>query len=325
MKYEYIKLRLPYTDIYKIINNRQYKNVIIHIDLLSISKGFYNKATAQLEIERFLTAKQDKIKNYKPTIFIDELKNFLNGLFNSFKFYNPKFILFFDDGVCKQNSDLLKSYKGGRSSSYSFIEDDGMRDLLRTFKTYYFKEISKRFKKSNLSYVIYPEEYESDAVPHYIISKNILNSADPKTLNIILSTDKDLLQTCNFNNVIQCISSFTKGKVEMNVYDDANAISYIYKNFKRGKLTSKYIPLILALAGDKADEIDGLEGVGPAKAIKLIIEHSIDFDFNDKTVLPSNMEQYRDTILLNFKLTSFESQIERIPRLILDWINQEFE
>lgn len=324
MKFEYIKLRLPYIDIYNIINNNKYKNVIFYIDLFCISRGFYNKDTAQIEINQYLQAKTDGNDDYKPSLYLNELRFFLKTLYDKFIWYNPKFVLFFDDGICKQNIDIDNNYKFGRRSSYSFIDDNDLRNLLKTIKKYYFEEINNKFNIADTSYVIYPKEYESDIIPFYVISKNHLNSQSKSTLNIILSSDKDLLQTCKYKNVIQCTSTYANKQIHINIYENDDAIGYIYKKFKRGKLTAEYLPLILSIAGDKADQIKGIGGIGNAKAISLIVENNMNYYIDENTKLPDKLEKYKDLIINNFKLIDFESQIKRISSLMLDEIDRTF-
>jgi hypothetical protein len=325
MKYQYIKLRLPYIDIYNIINDNQYKNIIFYIDLLSVSRGFYNKATAQTEINQYVQSKHEGNKDYKPSLYLTELRFFLNTLYNKFANYDPRFILFFDDGICKQNTDIDNDYKFGRRGSYSFIDDNDLRNLLKSIKKYYFEEINDTFHLQNLSYVVYTKEYESDVVPYYVISKNYLNSQHSSILNIVLSADKDLLQTCKYKNVIQCTSTYANKQIQINIYEDNDAIGYIYKNFKRGRLTSQHIPLILAIAGDKADQIEGVKGVGPAKAVSLITENNMSPSIDKNTKLPAKLENHRDLLINNFKLIDFQSQLTRMSNIALDRIDQLFK
>ena len=104
----------------------------------------------------------------------------------------------------------------------------------------------------------------------------------------------------------------------MNLYDDKNAISYLYDKFQPGILTAKYIPMILALSGDKSDDILGLPGIGYAKAIKLIEKNNIPWTMNglrnNIKTMPQIIQDNIDRVILNLKLIDFGEQIKRLPR-----------
>ncbi len=291
--------------------------MIFYIDLLSIARGLYNKNTLLFEVDTYINSRK------MPDFLINELKDFLNTLYKNFKKYCPRFIIFFDKGECKQNCGLLKSYKKGRSHNDIILQDDE-RDLLKQIRQYYLSEIEKQFNKPNLSNVFNLNEYETDFIPYYIINNNLINSQNNKNLNVILSLDKDLLQCCQFDNTIQYITLFAQGELTFNIYHNDTAISYFYKQFKRGLLGAKYIPMLLALSGDKSDNVDGLKNVGYAKAYKLIIQHKLDHEISIVSPLPKELEQYRKQIYTNYQIISFESQISRIPQLVLSRIKEAF-
>ena len=100
----------------------------------------------------------------------------------------------------------------------------------------------------------------------------------------------------------------------MNIYSDYDAISYIYDKFKPGILTAKYIPLILSIAGDSADNIVGIKGLGPAKTIKLIQNHNLPptpWEIKQYDNIPDIISNNIDLIERNYRVISFEEQIKR--------------
>ena len=108
-------------------------------------------------------------------------------------------------------------------------------------------------------------------------------------------------------------------------YNNKNAISYIYPNFQEGILTAKYIPMILAICGDKSDEILGVSGVGASKAVKLIEKNNIPWNIDilkrDIKDMPKVIQDNINIIIRNYKLISFEEQIKRLPKDFLSlWI-----
>lgn len=319
MKY-YIKYALKYSLILEIAQRLEKKRVNFFIDLQSIAKGFYNKDVILVEIGRYAT--DGRVSD----ILLHELRDFLNGIFMQFKQYDPFFILAYDDGYCQQQKVIDAAYKSGRSTINMIMDSDNDIELFRQIKHYYYQKIKQVFTKKDISKVYYLKEYESDLIPHYCIINGLFDSDQPDVLNIILSVDKDLLQTCKFNNTIQCVTSFkpnqniSKGGYQINfdVYDNENAISYINKKFKRGILTAEYIPMILSISGDKADAIPGIRGIGPTKASELIINHSIPPTIDQLKLevnkMPEIIKNHIDLITKNYKLISFEEQIKRVPK-----------
>lgn len=310
----YLKYRIPYNLINEVI--RSYKNLVIFIDLNSIARGFYNRDVILSELNNYIESKQ------LPTLLILELKEFLNNLYQGYKKYNPKFCIFYDLGFNEQNKSVSNSYKANRTNeTKTYIITDEERELYYQIKNYYFEEINKQFNIKGLSKVIFLNEYESDFIPYYWIKKYEFNQ-QPDTLNLILSVDKDLLQCCQFKNTFQAVSVYIKSesRIESVLYNDNNALKYIAKSFTPDNIiTSKYVPLVLAMAGDKSDGIDGIKkGLGVVGVIKMIKLYNLPHEFNSTLTLPPDISPYRLKLQTNLSLTSFERQIERIPSLVLD-------
>ena len=310
----YVKSAIPYGLIDQILWNTKRSKLIFHIDLQSISRGLYNKNNVFYEINHYMQNNEPSDK------YINEYREFLNNLFLRFKFYNPFFVTFYDDGHNSQNVSISNSYKGGRSKLSNIIEEDEELMLYRRIKKRYFEEIEKKCTIENIGKVYYLREYESDLIPFYIITNNYFQSGENSTLNVILSNDKDLLQCCQFNNTVQITNTFIPdergySRLRMECWDNNNAVTYIYRKFRKGSITSKDIPLILALSGDKADQIDGIKGIGPKKAINLIENFEIPSDptelENKLEDMPKVIKDNIDMVVKNIKMISFKEQIKR--------------
>jgi hypothetical protein len=317
----YLKYIVPERLLYEKLNQeQQYKKVIFYLDILGISRGFYNKKTVDWELGRYMQTQQ------MPTTYPEELKAFLNNLYTKFKRYSPKFVMFYDGGECLQNTTISKFYKAERASQKYFYLEEAEKEAYSAIKNYYLNEVDKQFNKQDLSCVMWSQEYEMDLIPHYVISNNYIDSQNPDTLNVMLAVDKDLLQTCKFENVVQAVSTYRKATgVELKLYDRNSAVGYIHSGFKRGGLNADYVPLILALASDKIDGIQGIPRVGPATAVKLIQTHNLPPIITTSTKLPQVLEQYRDLIINNLKLTDFDQQIYRIPNTEINQLNKRLE
>ena len=315
MKNHYIRYPLDYNKIFKILSVLQKKRINFFIDIQSITTGFYNKNNVFMELSYYVD--NQKVSN----TLIVELKKFLNHLYKSFKKYDPFFVLFYDDGYCQQNKAIYSQYKAGRVNIKKVLMHDEQVELYRQIKQYYYKIIEEQFTKKDLSKVFYLKEYEADLIPHYCLMNDLFDSRDNDIINIILSTDKDLLQTCKFKNVIQCTVTYYPKKppekrMPCRIFDDVNALSYINEKIKPGTLTSEYVSMLLSITGDTSDHIPGIVGIGPVKARDQILNWNIPPTIeelrsnlkNSSTIVQENF----DLISRNFKLINFEKQIERI-------------
>ena len=310
----YLKFQIPYNIIREYLTIGKYSRVIFHVDLPSISRGFYNKQVVEMELTNYITTRK------MPVLFFTEAKQFLGKIFDQFRSYNPLFSIFYDDGQCAQNKGIYNGYKDRSSSYQHMILEDAQIELFHEIKKYYYSEFPSRFNIQHVSKTTFLEKYEADFIPWVMLNYNIWNCADYNTLNVILSTDKDLLQCCQYKNVIQIMTLYSKreSKIDFNVYNDETAIGQLYEKFQRGILTSKYIPLLLSLGGDKADKIPGIPGIGDAKGYKLIIDHKLPHQIYENTPLPPDLEPHRKLIVRNFKLISFEEQLKRIPYNVVE-------
>lgn len=311
MQNSYIKYILATKDINELLNKKKYKKINFFIDFNSVTKGFYNKTIIFEEINHFI-----ENKTY-PKKLLYELKDYLNDIYSKYKNYYINFIIFYDIGANTQNRSISSSYKADRSSLRDFL-DDGQKELHREIKKYYFEKIPEKFNKKGFSKIIYMPEYETDFIPYFTLRNELIDSREKDTLNIILSVDKDLLQCCKYENTYQSVNIYKRSEKRMEIllYNDNNAITYIYKNYRLGDLDSNYVPLLLAMAGDKSDGIEGIKNVGIKKAINLIRTYEIPPDVNSSTKFPKELEQHKKTIINNFKLIDFESQISRIPETV---------
>lgn len=314
MKNFYLKYSFEYNQVFDILNKFHIKKINFFIDLQSICTGFYNKDVVLMEIGRYAT--DGRISD----ILLKEYRSYLISLYNRFKGYDPYFVTFFDDGVCSQNRSLQIEYKNKNSIDNLQLEIENLQ-LFRTIKKYYFQKIHEQYNQNqNISKAFYLKEFEADCVPHFCISKGYFDSLDENVGNFILSKDKDLLQTCQFNKTFQIVSGFKPSLKKDNkysrVFDNNNCIEYIYPKFKRGILTAKHIPLILSISGDKSDVVTGIKGIGPAKAVDLIQNYNLPIEIdllknykNKPEIIKNNI----DLIISNLRITDFNEQIKRIP------------
>lgn len=318
----YLKYQIQYRVIFNILEKLKKKRINFFIDLLNISRGLYNRKTVLHEITYYLD-------NQRPSdTFINELRQFCNNLYFKFKSYDPFFVIFYDDGICEQNKTIIKSYKFERSkNTYDYLQTDQEREIHNIIVKYYYDTIFNHFndeKRKDVCRVFYLKQYESDFIPHYCILNDLFDSSQKDILNVILSVDKDFLQTTRFTNTILCANKFlpSTNKIHFGSYDRSTAIQYLYPKAKIGALNAEYVPLFLSITGDSADRLPGIKGYGPAKTYRLLTENQIDWNFTniDKATLPEFFINHYDLIRNNFLVISFDEQIKRIPDRLLNHV-----
>lgn len=69
--------------------------------------------------------------------------------------------------------------------------------------------------------------------------------------------------------------------------------------------------------GDASDDVMGLPGIGPAKAVRLIEDNDIPWKLseikNKINSMPSIIKDNIDVLSRNMKVIDFEEQIKRLP------------
>jgi len=242
---------------YKTINTDT--NIIIYIDTRSIIPHLYGEDMAKLVLknkEKRLIAKGilELIYHYKKYFKKYEFKN------------NARFILFSETGESLYHKKIFKNYKANRKITKLNLY--GSNELKESIQKQMYQEIVETYQYLNTTYsediICYNLDYlEADFIPLYIMYKYKLYN-DNNFFNIILSKDKDLLQCLINDNIIQ----ITKPKKEYRFNNCYNAIQTFDKdnisNYKENKaiIYGYIIAIILAVLGDRADNVEGIQGIG---------------------------------------------------------------
>lgn len=179
-------------------------------------------------------------------------------------------VVCWEGGKSQFRKRLLPQYKENRKPNNIPLKEPGFR-LIREFLT--LSHISQGVQ----------EGYEADdliaaVVHHYKQTHKV----------VILSADKDLLQLLH-PNVTQVRFGPSGTKPDMWTEWD------VLKEFG---CMPKRLPLLMALMGDKSDNIPGIEGIGPKKGLKILKDGGWDLENNAHKALEVN----RETVLLSHRL-----------------------
>lgn len=131
---------------------------------------------------------------------------------------------------------------------------------------------------------MYPNVLEADDIIAWLCKQKF-----PDDDNIVISTDQDMLQLVNNNT---------------RVYSPTKDIIIDVDNFEKhtGAPLDRYVQF-KAIMGDKSDNIDGIPGAGPKRALKILNE----------SVSKLSNEQH-DLLERNFKLMSLDYSLENNPQ-----------
>ena len=304
--------------ILEFIEKNNFSKINFFIDFLSVSRGIYNS--------KILSS---TIISENENLWFKETINFINWLKKYFEKFEPFFIIFSDEGIYSYHLKKYPEYKSNRSEiGYLTVDKTFTLDLknsVQILKKITFLKFYEFMEKSADFVFIKLKDEESDIVPFVFYKNDFLETAVPDTLNIILSTDKDLLQNLKFKNFIQIIRKKEKGKFITEIFNFKNSIYYLVGKNRKEKLekfyenTAEFISYFLAIGGDKSDGISGVPKIGYKTLYSEIIKFfkNNENNFSEKINLEFFLElpkikriifenpKIKKLILKNFELVDF--------------------
>lgn len=195
-----------------------------------------------------------------------------------------KVIICSDRGSSTYRKELYPEYKGNRKEKFATQTPEEAKE---------FEEFLEDYEQTlELAAEVYPVIRYKGVEADDIISV-ICRLVKDKTIWIV-SSDKDLDQLITDN--VSRFSYITRKEITLS-------------NFKQtyGCDPEEYIS-IKVLQGDSGDNVKGVEGVGPKRALALVREYGSAFDIYDSVPLPGKLKyiqavnEAKDLILLNYKL-----------------------
>jgi len=314
--YWFIRYYFKLKPLYELLEKQNKKYITFFVDIQNISRGLYSSKS----LEYYYYSKDSNL-------YFEEIIRYINWLYSKFKKYEPYIVIFADSGKSKYHHMINEDYKAHRrdgsfftgvSNTTEFTSADLLNILIHLKKVTYEKLFEYQAKTDYMSF-IYLHLLETDFIPHYIIRNNLIETNTDDNINILLSVDKDILQTTKFKNTYQLIIRYhmSNKKTETLLFDNSTAYKYLIKDLdKKGKyqIGAEYIPLILAIAGDSSDNIQGIKGYGYKKAIQLIKQTNLAPDLSNINEIENPIvKKYKLLIEKNYSLTSFDKLIDSLP------------
>ena len=230
---------------------------------------------------------------------LNAVYGFIRMLFKFLRNYNPKyFAIAFDTKAINFRKKLFKDYKANRISL--------PKDLIPQF------EIIHKFVNLLNIKLLLKDGYEADDLIG--TAAKMAKVANKKV--VIVTSDKDFMQLVNSD--ISLLYEIRTSKIRNNVIIDTK---YVMKKF--GVLPKNIID-IFALAGDTADNIPGVPGIGIKIATQLVQEYgSLENVLNVASLIKQksrreNIIKYKDMALLSKKLFIIDCNV-CYPMMINDF------
>lgn len=175
-------------------------------------------------------------------------------------------ILFLEYGPSTYHKKVYSEYKANRGGDDMFFNlTSDQRELFRDVLNKNLTVISNVVPRLPGVECIRLEFLEADFIPYYV-----RNFCAPKedTTDIIYSTDKDMLQCLQDDNILQFYRS--PHKVEM-LTRDTLWKHYLKTTQYPKEVSPDYFPLALSIIGDDADNFKGVHGIANKTFIKFMI------------------------------------------------------
>lgn len=323
-----------YSDLDSVISAKNYKEIRLFVDVKNIATGMYSGHVVEDIIEM-------SSGKFVCSIIFSALLSFVafHRVYAMKRSLDIKMFFFMESGQSFFHTNVLPSYKAERKlSPLGNLTTDHMLDYYRIVRKNL--ELSE-FVLSKIKGISFIRlvNLEADFVPYYII--RYLSEANDNVLNIIYSTDKDLLQTLTIpdRNVVQFFRSIKK---KMMITKEQ--VMPLVMNIKSSSIDPQFAPLAQAIMGDPSDGVPGFYGVGGSRCNKILellvpqlrcgmddlayraatgndLFDGIEVKENDEEVqdgIPRTLnkilkeEKYNKLISRNLKLVSFDTLIKAL-------------
>lgn len=235
---------------------------------------------------------------------------------------------FADVGEYQYHKSIYKEYKSKRSitkkrtTSDICDNEDLHKVVLKNIET-----IMKASRKFYHTYGAYLSFCESDFVPEYFIKNKY---QDESNLNIIYSSDRDMIQTLKYHNTVLFMRKSNGTKQYLNYKTWLNGLfdKPEHLDLFKDLPVEDYI-YVKSIMGDIGDDISGVGGMGPIKAASFIddmqkkepiksIEQVIEFANTHKDdpattgTWAKNIDAKKDILYRNYRLMSFEELMNNL-------------
>jgi hypothetical protein len=211
-----------------------------------------------------------------------------------------KMYFFMESGKSSYHLDIHKEYKAKRGIGDMFGLDFASREFFYQILDKNYHVIDKVTNKIPNVCFIKLNYLEADFIPWYLMNHVLSKEDVDESVNIIYSTDKDMLQCLDASNKFQFYRH--SKNIKMLTQKDI----YIHWLKEELPLTDPAIwfPMALSIIGDPGDGFNGVGGVGPVNLIK-VFEYVM-------TLCGRSMDNVYNNILKNQKIFNSTYQVKEL-------------
>lgn len=253
-----------------------------------MSRSFIKETNNLMIVDAFNLAFRYK-DTEKP--FVEDYIKTISSLGRSYD--ASRIILAADKGVSSYRSEIFPEYKANRTEKYS----DQSEEEANKFKQFLQEYRNALTEASNKWELLRFDNTEADDIAAYIVSKKELENKYKHIWLISSDKDWDLL----VNHFVSRFSFVTRKETTLDNWVD-------HYDFDK-----EYLLSFKCLNGDPGDNINGVEGVGKARANQLFQVFGKIDSLLDSLPLPSSPSYYksvnvsRDTLYRNLQLIDLVS------------------
>lgn len=312
---------IPYYPTYQILDNiisEDKKFINLFIDLKACATGLFVKDIISEIIDN------TDISNTIDTSIFSSLLFMLiyHKKYSLKKNKKIRFLIFSEMGGSYYHKNIFKKYKANRHINDFYLLDMASMEKLNNIVKKNILLMEKFLNKFPNVYYFNMRNLEADFIPYFLIKYTNI-SKDDFFVNIIYSSDHDMKQCLSLPNT----KIYQRKRNSNNILSEGMAIQSEIKNKKKyDRIDDKYFPLFLSIVGDSSDEIPGINGIGPARCIKIlpdVIKIFGDIEDIEKNIMENgNLKSHsddvknkvidEDIIVRNLKLISFNILSQKI-------------
>lgn len=224
-------------------------------------------------------------------------KEYLKTIESLKKSYKAKYVIVATDkGSSSYRKSLYPEYKGNRSEKFE-AQTDTEKELAKLFFEDYNQALDYITETTTYPVISF-QGVEADDIAAYIVQ--ILRKNLEHIWLISSDTDWDLL----VDDKVSRFSYTTRKEITSFNWDSVHEYTQ-----------DEYLS-IKCLTGDPGDNIKGVEGIGPKRAVSLVKEYGSTLDIVDAIPIKShlkfinNLNNSKDLLLLNYQLIDLKSYSE---------------
>lgn len=244
----------------EVVSHGQYDTLNLYLDLKNNLQTLYMEHTIRNIVESTI------MSGVNDSSVFSSILSFLgfHRLYGRKRQIKINIYIFFETGASFYHTNIRKKYKISRRI-------DDLYGLEREKRELFFSVIQQNLILAERCCNKLPDiklfrmnHLEADFIPYYLISRNMVDTSD-KTAHIVYSNDHDLLQCLTAGKNVFVFRKAMKTKVVVKAGDA------LYNSFKiKTKAEDEYLPLIMSVVGDVGDDVDGIKGIGPKRALDML-------------------------------------------------------